>query len=319
MHMTKSKMNLASKRLVFVLAMLGATNALAATNNDSIAVSFFTDAQYRYSTNSNVSSFMLNDGAIYFSKKLDGGEGFVDIPYVEWLNSGSPLGNNGKTQAWLSYSYSNGLSWKLGKFDRIFGFEGNDTKDIFFASQGIVYGNLPISHTGLTASYKVMENLTVQGIVANHSDRMVVNREVPDYGVKLVVPYAGNTLSAGFLRHDNSVANEEYLVNIVDSYTTGAINLALEYDYKKSRTNVGHGFLLFGSYDWTETCSFGVRGEFTKNMVTYTAMKLSAGYVHKFSNELRAKLGYDFDTNKAFDGADSTNTHSGVLAGVYTF
>jgi hypothetical protein len=123
---------------------------------------------------------LVREGGVYVGKKFGEWQVFSDVVY-----NGTNLEI---AQAFLSTSMDNGLSWKLGKFDGMFGaYAGTvDPWTHRLISKGMLQGYTPDSHTGWTGSYSLSDMLKVSALVANNSDTVDGSKagsHNPDLGV----------------------------------------------------------------------------------------------------------------------------------------
>jgi hypothetical protein len=167
-----------SSKFFCMIGLLFASASGWASDQESLKASGFVDAQYQIRrgalkvTNTmelggQVNTFTVHQGALYLSKKIKSSDVFVDIPFVQNATAGNLTLATTQAQAYVSHTYDFGLTWTAGQFDTIYGFEVNDTKDIFFTTQGPVYGILPVTHTGFMAAYKIMDGLKIHALVGN--------------------------------------------------------------------------------------------------------------------------------------------------------
>ncbi len=180
-------------RATFIISLLLGTSASFAS--EGVKVSGFADAQYHFDRGT-PNTFILNQGALYLSKSEGAMEGLIDLPFATDSSSGNNfLFATAQAQAFVKYKYDFGLKWTLGQFDTIYGFELNDTKDVHFARQGIVFAQMPVTHTGLLLDYG-FGPVTLMLLVSNSGGKGAqVTARKPEAGVRL--SWSNETFSLG--------------------------------------------------------------------------------------------------------------------------
>lgn len=120
-------------------------------------------------TKGTANTFAVPDGAIYLSHSMDMAEVMVDVPFSLTSATGNALALGGsKAQAYISHKWENGLSWKLGQFDGIYGYARNDMANWAFAQDSLLRSNFqPITHTGLLLGYSFSDMLGLNILFAN--------------------------------------------------------------------------------------------------------------------------------------------------------
>ncbi len=151
--------------------------------DEGVTLGGYVDAGYNsihQKDEASTSGFLVREGGVYVGKKFGEWQVFSDVMY-----DGTDLEI---AQAFLSTSMDNGLSWKLGKFDGMFGaYAGTvDPWTHRLISKGMLQGYTPDSHTGWTGSYSLSDMLKVSALVANNSDTVNGSKagtHNPDLGV----------------------------------------------------------------------------------------------------------------------------------------
>ena len=268
----------------------------SAIGADGIKLGGFVDAQYMWQKAA-TNSFGVADGAIYLGKSLGAGEVMVDMPFTFVSNStnatpGVPPGNAilagfDKAQAWVSWKYDNGLGWKLGQFDTIFRFEGNDSVDNFFASGSIFGAHFAPTSTGLLLSYDVSDTLAVNAVVADPAGAGVMTDGKPDIGFKISSKMDALSASVGgmFMQSD-------WIFNVIAGTKMDKTAVDLEVTFSSKSDVSGLGFGIYVSDELTETMKLGARFEFDKVSETVTNMALSVGPSFEMSKALTTRIGY---------------------------
>ena len=304
------------------------------------SVSAFVDAQAGWGKNTVVGtdsfSVFINDGAVYFSHEVGGGKLFIDVPFAfsasgvfaATSTAGGLLG--AKAQAYVSYAYENGLFWKLGQFDRIYGLERNDTKDLFFATQSMLYTNTTgtgnpfpgVVHTGLLFGYK-SGMLCVKGLVANPTGIGLVNSSTagnPNLGIVVKAKTDTFWARAGYL-HSKVAAGSNMFINAVAGMKMDQMSFALEFDYWKAAGASNSSLGVLGRFvmeNLMDSLSFALRAEYLNKVNNTNIIGIAAGPIYQMSDALKVKLNYLFNNTSPVGGGSSTTTHGVLLSAVHT-
>jgi len=186
------------------------------------------------------SSYLANKGdgfnldviQLTLSKPLDEGEWSAGYVAELWmgpdagglgntLSAAGTAGNISLAQGYLALNVpvGNGITVKVGTFNTIVGYEGNNSPDNPNYSRSYAYTVGPFQHEGILASYKVCDGFNVQAGVANaqntglgfRSAGNVQSQKTYMAGVSLTAPD-----SWGFLK--GAVLN----ASVVDGFGNGA-------------------------------------------------------------------------------------------------
>ena len=345
LFMKNSLTGIFSSAIVFSVFSM---NFLYAAEEPLLKVSGFVDPQLQMTSNVNTISrgFVLNDGALYFDGKIKDVDYKVDIPFrtIYALGPDFAVGTT-RAQAYVAQKYSNGLRWKFGQFDTTFGFESNDTADIAFSRQGIVYNYTdPFVHTGLMLGYDLSKELAFNFYFTNPNDSGVLNKNGFQYGAQLL--YTGSMLRGSFGGLTNLDAPSQMMnvyYDVTAGATLGALALDGEVSYNKSltATPASYGYLLQALVTANDQLSFGVRGE----MVSYRSQAVTpapsaststlfpstigpslfkqvlvyVGPQYALTSAVKLKFDYTFQQATLVDGATATTEHGMNLAMVYRF
>ncbi len=245
--------------------------------------------------------FNLNVVQLSLSKPLDEGEwaaGYtVDLwfgPDANTLASQSTLAGSASDlavrQAYVALRtpVGNGIDWKIGVFDTVIGYEvpGSPNNPNFTRSWGFTIE--PSTHTGIHASYKVNDSLSVMACVADTFGPAINGRSFPPDGTKaesyktymgamtLTAPESwgwakGSTLSGGVINGFNSVLRDNqtswYLGTTLNTPCSKLkVGAAFDYaDFHNPAAGVDDNQWVIGgyaSYQATEKLSFHGRGEY---------------------------------------------------------
>jgi hypothetical protein len=224
-------------------------------------LSGFIDAQAQISsTGARKNGFLVNDGALYISHLTERLEAKIDIPFrMAGLETANFELGATRAQAYVSWKWNNGLRVKLGQFDTTFGLEANDTVDVPFTRQGIVYNSTdPFVHTGMMLSYDWAKELSLNFYLADPNDRGVMIGKNPQFGAQIL--YASELrLTAGALLTDVGVGWAIY-ADTTAGVTLGKFTVDTEVNLNQSPT-LTRSYGLLGQVMWSanEEFSYGTR------------------------------------------------------------
>ncbi|KAF0171024.1 MAG: Uncharacterized protein FD161_4420 [Limisphaerales bacterium] len=214
----------------------------------------------------------------------------------------------------LNAPVGNGITFKLGVWDCPIGYEAfNYTANPNY-SRSIGYAIEPTTYTGLIASYKVCDGLTVGAGVANNPGGAVAinGRSATEsekaYCAHLTVTapdswgfLKGSTITAGVIDHD-SAGGVGSAANVINYYVGGSFNTPIEalkigaaYDYQgragsgaaggATSSSYANAVSLYTSYALTEKVKINTRAEYASG--TSSAFTASA----PFANAAKAAVG----------------------------
>jgi hypothetical protein len=259
---------------------------------------------YAFGGTSKADGFNLNVVQLSISKPVDEGEwgaGYtVDLwfgPDANTLASQSTLATGGPSDFGIRQAYvalhtpgGNGIDWKLGVFDTILGYEvlGSPNNPNFTRSYGFTIE--PTTHTGLQASYKVCDALSVCACVVDTFGPTINGRANPPKAesykaymgsIALTAPESwgwakGSTLNAAVINGFNSTApiggvadnqTSLYVGSTVNTPVSGLkVGACFDYaDFHNQGAGAGTYQWVVGgyaSYQATEKLSFHGRGEY---------------------------------------------------------
>lgn len=233
------------------------------------------------------------------SKSLDEGEWAAGYKAELWFGPDAAAYGSSSTainasdfnirQAYveLRAPVGNGIDFKVGVFDTIIGYEvsNHDANPNFGRSYG--YAMEPTSHTGILASYKVTDFLSLSAGVANNGLANPINAKQPvesdkSYmaGIVLTAPedmgfISGATLSAG----------------VVESTISGITGVGNKSDIFNYYVGVALPLPIEG---WSIGLAYDYRGQSSDNNIASsnyanaTALYLSAAVTEKFKVNVRA-------------------------------
>lgn len=330
------RLGISSSWIVMALLLGGA--ALAAESSPPVKVDGYVDAQLFGSSRASLSDgFVAFSGSVFVSKDFNGTEAKIGIPFMPANNSPTDAAftlGAGKFRAYVAHKYPFGLKWKLGQFDTFLGFELNDAPDIAFTRHGLVYSAaIPVVHTGLVTSYDLMQNMTINLMVANPRDQNKLRQANPEFAAQLTFNPANFRFAAGYLFGKDATTTETgSVLDVVAGATFGPLAADAEMTMKKfAAVGVDSGMGLLGNliYSVTDEFSAGARVEYASKLGTATLengyttvgdnqLMITAGPQYSITKELKAKLDYTYlkDTPAA---GDATTEHFYALAAVYKF
>lgn len=292
---------------------------------------------------------------LLFGPDAVGYNGSVDSSEIQYnYYNGYSGADFGIKQAYVALRtpVGNGIDWKVGVFDTTIGYEtfesGNNPN--FTRSWG--YAIEPTEHTGILATYRVNDIVSVAAGVANTLSPGINNRPNPDYvsgetwhktylaSVALTAPQdlgflSGSTLYAGVVGGLNNGGDvEEYGADQVNYYTGATLNtpvtglkagLAFDYVQNAGGIDKNNQWMLgaYASFQATEKLSLHGRAEYGKAvaMDEHTDGNLT---------ELTGTVQYDLWKNvisrvelrwdEAYVKNDSTDSSVGLFANlIYKF
>jgi hypothetical protein len=308
--------------------------------DEGVTLGGYADAGYIWSHqkgDSDVGGFVVREGAVYVGKKFGEWQVFGDFAFGQKFNQNGTLL---VSQAFVSTSMDNGLSWKLGKFDGLFGaYAGTvDSWTYRLTDKGLLQGYSPTSHTGWAGSYSLSDMLKVTALVANDSDTKTSDfngTRNADLGVVVNADLDAVKADVGALFTTGHGAGSDsklgYLVtaNVHGSFSgfdLGVYGLLNKNDKKDAKTDFGFGVNV--GHDLTSKLALNVRGEYlnTKSAsIIYpgedinnvaeiaglkNAMLGTVGAQWKFSNSVVGKLDYSYlkaDSASKFEPESTVN------------
>ena len=294
----------------------------------------------------------INDGALYFSKSLGGGSAAIDLPF-NLITSGATNLNfaNSQAQAYVNYGYSNGVSWRMGQFDGIFGLERNDSKDVLFTEVGQIRKLAqPIVHTGLMVGYELSKTLNFQALVTSVADtgpltitsrNNAAGNKTYEYGGKISYSDAFR-LSLGTLMHKvrdvalvgatNASNESESYINVTAGTKVDHLNLDVEYTTKsyyaastitpnRKEKVTGSAIGAIASYELNDSTNVAARFQTLSKIDAshYSMMEVTVGPQFQMTKDLRVKADLTMSSMKAAAGADSISNNHARVAAVYSF
>jgi hypothetical protein len=207
------------------------------------------------------------------------------------LGPNSTIANIRQAYISLRTPVGNGIDWKVGVFDTIIGYESTSDPLNPNYTRSYGYSIEPTTHTGVLATYKVADVLSMSAGVANSANNVGIFSPAPVNGTStyesqktylgsIVLtapdsfgPMKGATLSFGAI---NSVDSARYAAGTRSSYYAGvtlptpssALKLGAAFDYLNFSNNGGANHDdsiwvagLYTTISPTDKLSFNFRGE----------------------------------------------------------
>lgn len=325
----------------FGMLVVGGLLSLGAfAADEGVTLGGYVDAGYDWSHQKGTADqggFLVREGGVYVGKKFGEWQVFGDFVF-----KGQDALVYSVSQAFLSTSMDNGLSWKLGKFDGLFGaYAGqHDSWTHRLISKGLLQGYSPDSHTGWTGSYSLSDMLKVTAVVANDTDtasQATNGTRNPDLGVVVNADLDAVKADVGALFTTGNGAGSEselgYTVTAnvhgkFSGFDLGVFGLYNKNDVKDAKSDFGVGVNV--GHDLTSKLALNVRGEYLDtNSGKFIApgatvasgtdvnnvMLATVGAQWKFSNSVVGKLDYSYLKVDADTKVEPTNSiQAGVVA-----
>ncbi|MCB0392435.1 MAG: outer membrane beta-barrel protein [Bdellovibrionales bacterium] len=258
----------------------------------------FVDLRYQEGDlNSYSNGFLFHDGAVQILGEFKNNYSlYLDISLgwqkeVDSNNDGVPDNFENtwgvakdRAQAFLMHKNSI-FKIILGQFDSPFGFENNDSRDLFFAKHGLMFRlYTPTTHLGVKAEAKIIESIEFHVIASNPQGQGSYAGESPEYGVQILFRSGDFYLLPGY--YTRREQNESYsLWNFYAGLNTKVYNLHLEFNsytepqLKKSSM----GYMLLGAVRISDWWTLATRLELADRLQTKTSTFLESIYQTSFS------------------------------------
>lgn len=253
-----------------------------------VAASGFIDAGYSATnkTGAHANSFALNQVGLTLAKQP--AEGFGGLVNLSLGNDVAAYGINtaygdtptnfALTQAYLQYA-TGGLTVIGGRFVTLAGAEVIDPTQDANISRSLLFGIQTLVHTGVRATYKVSDTMSVIGGLNNTAfgpdvgGADVNQQKTIELGVTLA-PLSNLTMALSHYR-DTTGSGQPGRIDLTDFVAnfqaTLALSLGLNADYKHTPDNgassggVQKGIALYSSYQFCDQLKGTLRGEYLKS------------------------------------------------------
>jgi hypothetical protein len=219
----------------------------------------------------------------------------------------------------------NGIDWKVGVFDTIIGYESTSSPLDPNYTRSYGYSIEPTTHTGVLATYKVADVLSLSAGVADSSNvfpaRSAINgtstyesQKTYMGSITLTAPdnfgaMKGATLNLGIIHSVDSMANgfptkTSYYAGLTMPTPGNKVKLGAAFDYLNYDNQLGGGVNpsddsmwvagLYSTFQATDKLSFNLRGELVDatqlpNGLTY--------YARHYAEEITATVQYQLWAN----------------------
>lgn len=249
---------------------------------------------------------------------MGAGEGVLDLAVARSASGqGLDVGASPASQAYVTWKYENGFSWKLGQWHSIYGYESVHSTDIRFSSQGMLYAAVPVSHTGLYAGYDFSDMLGLGLVVANPADtNFMANQGNPDFGAKISTKMDNLKASVGALFSRPVGGTKNFLLDVIAGTSFDKLSVDVNFLFSKptgGSSGIGIGGIL--GYGLTDVVDAGLRVEYVKDLVVAGKMLgLTVGPQFKMTSDFTVKL--DYSMAKPTGG---TASHGVAVAAVHKF
>lgn len=234
----------------------------------------------------------------------------LDVGYgaIGYLVNGANSGSNGQSisaaqfganaasallieQAYVTAVFGN-LTFDFGKFVTTAGAEVIEANKNWLYSRSILFGYIPLLHTGARATYKVNDSLVVQGSVVNGWNDLgfegyPTSGKTVGFSINYTAPTTTNVVLTGYFgpEPDPSSATGgttwRNLVDVVVAHTMGPLGLNLNFDYINQNGNGFYdnyfGIAAMGRYSVSDHLAVSLRGEFAQTGASGAKYKIYEG------------------------------------------
>jgi len=303
------------KKLGLLGVVLMSGTALAA---DGIKIGGFADVGLTWEKDgAPTMGFMVGEGAVYLGKSMGAGEMLLDLPFayeggtIAGISSNNITAGFHQAQAYVSWKYDNGFSWKMGQFDSLYRFEGNDSWDRFFSNAGMLAGMVPVTHTGLLVGYKASDALGVHFLVSNHGAQgaQTANADAKfDYGVKVNANTDMVNVNVGALFSAvDATGDYEWTINASAGNKMGALSSTLEFTAVNHKAASKNDMGVGGHFEYAmdESIDLGASIEWKKNVSDVKTLELRVGPTFNMSKDLHVRLAYGYSKADSTDAAQT--------------
>jgi hypothetical protein len=262
---------------------------LGSQNNNNANFAGFKTPPYAYS-GGKADGFNLNSVDIALDRPQDEGLWAAGYHVELQLGPDAPVGPVRQAYIMLRTPVGNsGIDWKVGMFDTIIGYESSSSPLDPNYTRSYGYTIEPTTHTGVLATYKVADWLTVQAGIANTSNvggafagngRATFETQKTYMGtLALTAPDSwgwakGGVLSLGLIHAvDSSLAagtRDNYYAGVSIPTPLADLKFGAAFDYFQvdnasvinSGADSSYAIGVYGNYKATDKLSFSARGEY---------------------------------------------------------
>jgi len=227
--------------------------------------SAFVDIRYLWNSETpNQMGFFLNDAALQWNFKKGQSQLVLDLPFFADSNnlaSTAVVFGATKAQAFGKIDLSSEMNLQVGQFDTIYGFDLNDTKDNFFAQQGLVNGLLPVVHVGVLSTW-THGSTAVKFLLANPADMGHLDGMNPEGGAQISYGFSDGTFVFGVLGNKQGDVSTLLLDTVVGYQVSKDWKLDFEWLMKRiTDEDSTQAFLLQNVYSLSPDLGLGLRAE----------------------------------------------------------
>lgn len=302
-------------------------------------------------------SFTFNQAELYLAKlPAEGFGGAVDVYAGQDAGKLNRFGGSSDLnlhQAFVQYA-AGGLTVKGGKFAALAGAEVVSDANNSNVTRSLLFSIQPLTLTGVRASYKFNDMVTVYGGLSNSAtgatqdfndqktvEAAIALSPVKDLGIKLT----------GYRGNEGDKGDEFGLIDLNINYAVGDLSLGLNGDYARRHdqtafgtpgfnwTTKQHGAAVYANYQITKAFRAGLRTEYLRTKHTEASgylvdrdqkeVTLTGDYAFAKNFNLLTEVRYDKgDYNDAGStvegfvnksGMPKDNTTTLMVKAIYTF
>lgn len=235
-------------------------------------------------------------------------------------------------QAYVTVMPVPNLTFDFGKFVTTAGAEVIEANKNWMYSRSVLFFNIPLLHTGVRATYKVSDMLTLQASVVNGWNGTGIAVDVTGaktYGVSanVTLPQGTNIIATGYFGKGEATGamtastDTRVLGDLVVAQTVGPLGLNLNVDYVNDKAAGIDGFIggaLMGHYGVNDNLALNLRLEYarfgdavhTKDFEGTVNAAIPMG--GRF--ETRVEFRVDHADQAVFDGGQDKTQATGTLA-----
>jgi hypothetical protein len=240
----------------------------------------------------NANTFTLNYAKVGIGVNADPVGLRLDLGYGATgaiVNAAYPPDTTGNTpqslaflaqQAYATIAPVTNLTLDFGKFVTTAGAEVIEANKNWLYSRSILFFNIPLLHTGVRATYKISDALTLQASVVNGWNGTGILPDITaakTYGVSanITVPGVGtNIIATGYFGKGEAVTattastDTRLLADLVVAQTVGPLGLNLNFDYVTDKNAGIDGFTgvaIMAHYSVSDKLSASARFEYARN------------------------------------------------------
>ncbi len=312
-------MKRSSKVAIAMIAGLTSVSAFAA----DMKVGGFINGQYSHNfTNTAGNGFYVPEATLVLSKDMENANTMFILPFTMTGGTASTIGFTGSAaQAFIGYKYSNGFSWKLGQFEKMFGAESIYASLSSLTTTTALNNLYGFTHTGMMLGYAT-KGFDLKLLVADNSLGVggtgIWGANGPDLGLRADI--ADMFYVGGRYRFQASGANTDYLVNAGIKMDGKPFMVGLDFALRNTAANVsGLGFSLLGNYALSDMTDIDARVEYLTGMTSagvatsgQNNLLLNIGPAFKMTKDMRVKINYNMTAP-----SPGSSTHSADVSAVY--